>query len=43
VLALHEALNEMAGLDPRQAEVVELRYFGGLTDRQEALAGHDPP
>src|SRR5215510_14674392 len=32
VLDLHEALEEMAGLDPRQAEIVELRYFGGLTE-----------
>jgi len=36
VLALHEALNEMAGLDPRQAEIVELRYFGGLTEEEVA-------
>jgi RNA polymerase sigma-70 factor, ECF subfamily len=36
VLALHEALNEMAGLDPRQAEIVELRYFGGLTEAEVA-------
>jgi RNA polymerase sigma-70 factor (ECF subfamily) len=36
VLALHQALNEMAGLDPRQAEIVELRYFGGLTEEEVA-------
>jgi RNA polymerase sigma factor (TIGR02999 family) len=36
VLDLHEALNEMAGLDPRQAEIVELRYFGGLTENEVA-------
>jgi RNA polymerase sigma factor (TIGR02999 family) len=36
VLALHEALNEMANLDPRQAEIVELRYFGGLTEEEVA-------
>ena len=36
VLALHEALTEMAGLDPRQAEIVELRYFGGLTEEEVA-------
>jgi hypothetical protein len=36
VVALHEALNEMAGLDPRQAEIVELRYFGGLTEEEVA-------
>jgi RNA polymerase sigma factor (TIGR02999 family) len=30
VLALHEALAELATLDERQAEIVELRFFGGL-------------
>ena len=36
VLALHEALDELAVLDPRQAEIVELRYFGGLTEEEVA-------
>ena len=36
VLDLHEALDEMARLDPRQAEIVELRYFGGLTESEVA-------
>jgi len=36
VLDLHEALDEMAELDPRQAEIVELRYFGGLTENEVA-------
>jgi RNA polymerase sigma factor (TIGR02999 family) len=36
VLALHEALNELAVLDPRQAEIVELRYFGGMTEAEVA-------
>ena len=31
VLALHEALTHLEGLDPRQAKVVELRYFGGFS------------
>ncbi len=31
VLALDGALDRLAALDPRQARVVELRYFGGLT------------
>jgi RNA polymerase sigma factor (TIGR02999 family) len=35
-LALHEALNDLAVLDPRQAEIVELRYFGGLTEHEVA-------
>lgn len=30
VLALNEALAELATLDDRQAEIVELRFFGGL-------------
>ncbi|HEX6717721.1 MAG TPA: sigma-70 family RNA polymerase sigma factor [Pyrinomonadaceae bacterium] len=29
--ALDEALNELALLDPQQAQIVELRFFGGLT------------
>lgn len=31
VLALHEALEILARHSPRQARVVELRYFGGLS------------
>jgi RNA polymerase sigma-70 factor, ECF subfamily len=31
VLALDEALRELAVLDERQARIVELRYFGGCT------------
>lgn len=31
ILALHEALEKMALLDKRQAEIVELKFFGGLT------------
>jgi RNA polymerase sigma-70 factor (ECF subfamily) len=31
VLDLHEALSELAALDRRQAEIVEQRYFAGLT------------
>ena len=30
-LDLHAALNELASLDPRQARVVELRFFGSLS------------
>ena len=29
LLALHEALKELAEFDPRQAKIVELRHFGG--------------
>jgi RNA polymerase sigma factor (TIGR02999 family) len=31
VLALDAALERLAALDPQQAKIVELRYFGGLT------------
>ncbi len=31
VLALHEALERLAKLSPRQARIVELRFFGGLS------------
>lgn len=36
VLALHEALNELARSDPRKARIVELRFFGGLTVEEVA-------
>ena len=31
VLALHDALTALEKVDPRQAKVVELRYFGGFS------------
>jgi RNA polymerase sigma factor (TIGR02999 family) len=31
VLALHDALTTLERVDPRQAKVVELRYFGGFS------------
>jgi len=31
LLALDQALDDLADLDPRQAQIVELRYFGGLS------------
>jgi RNA polymerase sigma factor (TIGR02999 family) len=36
ILALHEALDEFARIAPRQAKVVELRYFGGLSEDETA-------
>ena len=30
IIELHEALERLAALDARKAEVVELKYFGGL-------------
>jgi RNA polymerase sigma factor (TIGR02999 family) len=38
LLALDEALDRLAALDPRQARVVELRFFGGLTSAEAAEA-----
>jgi len=36
LIALDDALLKLAALDPRQAKVVELRYFGGLDIEQVA-------
>jgi RNA polymerase sigma factor (TIGR02999 family) len=38
VVALDEALARLAGLDHRQARVVELRYFGGMSIEETAHA-----
>jgi RNA polymerase sigma factor (TIGR02999 family) len=38
ILAVHEALERLATFDPRQARIVELRYFGGLTIEETAEA-----
>jgi RNA polymerase sigma factor (TIGR02999 family) len=38
VLALHEALDQLAAEEPVVAEVVKLRYFAGLTTEQAGLA-----
>ena len=34
VLALDRALSKLAKLDPRQSRIVELRFFGGLTEKE---------
>jgi RNA polymerase sigma factor (TIGR02999 family) len=36
IVRLHEALEEMAKFDARKAQVVEMRYFGGLTSEEAA-------
>lgn len=36
LLALHEILNQLEELDPTQARIVELRFFGGLTIKETA-------
>ncbi len=38
VVALDEALRRLAEMSPRQSQIVELRYFGGLTEDQVADA-----
>ena len=38
LLALDEALDKLAVLNPRQSRVVELRYFGGLNEEEAAEA-----
>jgi len=38
LLALDEALEKLAKLDPRQAKIVELRFFGGMTVEEVAEA-----
>ena len=36
LLLLDQALNDLAAIDPQQAQIVELRYFGGLSEREVA-------
>jgi RNA polymerase sigma factor (TIGR02999 family) len=36
LVALDEALESLAALDPRKARVVEMRFFGGLSVRESA-------
>ena len=36
ILALDVALEKLAGIDPRQSRLVELRFFGGLTVEEAA-------
>ena len=38
VIAIDETLKKLAELDPRQARIVELRFFGGLTVAEVAEA-----
>jgi RNA polymerase sigma factor (TIGR02999 family) len=36
LLALDDALSELARIDPQQSQIVELRYFGGLSIEETA-------
>ena len=38
LLRVHEALERLAAIDPQQARVVELKFFGGLTIEEAAEA-----
>jgi RNA polymerase sigma factor (TIGR02999 family) len=38
ILALDDALTAFSRMAPRQAKVVELRYFGGLTEEEIVVA-----
>ncbi len=38
LIALDQALQDFARIDPRKAQVVELRYFGGLSVEETAAA-----
>ncbi len=38
ILGVHEALHAMAEVDPRMTQVVEMRYFAGMTDAEIAAA-----
>jgi RNA polymerase sigma factor (TIGR02999 family) len=43
VVALDEALNQLALIDLRQSRIVELRFFGGLTVEEAAEVLHVSP
>jgi RNA polymerase sigma factor (TIGR02999 family) len=36
VVAIHEALEQLAKFDPRKGQIVELRFFGGLSIEETA-------
>ncbi len=43
LIALDDALNELAKLDPQQSRIVELRFFGGLSiEETSAVLGISP-
>jgi len=43
VIALDDALQQLALLDPQQSRIVELRFFGGLTVEEAAEVLHVSP
>ena len=38
ILGVHQALDRIAAIDPRLTQVVEMRYFGGMTEPEIAQA-----
>ncbi len=36
LLALEEVLNDLSAVDPRKSQIIELRFFGGLTVQETA-------
>lgn len=38
IVAIHESLQALAAREPRLAQVVEMRYFGGLSEQEIAAA-----
>jgi RNA polymerase sigma factor (TIGR02999 family) len=38
IVRVHEALEQLAQVDPRMAQVVEMKYFAGLTEVEIAQA-----
>jgi RNA polymerase sigma-70 factor, ECF subfamily len=43
VIALDEALGRLAAIDPRKSQIVEMRYFGGMTvDETAEVLGVSP-
>jgi RNA polymerase sigma factor (sigma-70 family) len=37
LVALDDALTRLASLDPRQSQLIELRFFGGLSIEETAV------
>jgi RNA polymerase sigma factor (sigma-70 family) len=38
IVGVHRALDQIAEIDPRLTQVVEMRYFGGMTEAEIAQA-----
>ena len=38
IIALDDALQQLAKVDPRKTQIVELRFFGGLSQEETAEA-----